>query len=64
MKKPISDIAFTPSVKAVQERMFLFYVDAWDVNCPQHIKPRFTEEEVGESMEALRGRIAELEARR
>ncbi len=44
------------------ERMFLFHVDAWDVNCPQHIKPRFTEEEVGESIQALRDRIAQLEA--
>ncbi len=42
--------------------MFLFHIDAWDVNCPQHIKPRFTEEEVGESIQALRERIAQLEA--
>ena len=44
------------------ERMFVFHIDAWDVNCPQHIKPRFTEEEVGESILALRERIAQLEA--
>ena len=44
------------------ERMFLFHIDAWDVNCPQHIKPRFTEEEIGESIQALRDRIAQLEA--
>lgn len=54
---------YDPAYGGKLERMFLFHVDAWDVNCPQHIKPRFTEEEVGESMEALRGRIAELEAR-
>ena len=44
------------------ERMFLFHVDAWDANCPQHIKPRFTEEEIGESIQGLRDRIAQLEA--
>ncbi len=51
-----------PSYGSEPERMFLFHIDAWDVNCPQHIKPRFTEEEVGESMQALRDRIAKLEA--
>ena len=51
-----------PSYGSEPERMFLFHVDTWDVNCPQHIKPRFTEEEVGESMQALRDRIAKLEA--
>jgi predicted pyridoxine 5'-phosphate oxidase superfamily flavin-nucleotide-binding protein len=39
------------------ERLFLFHVDAWDVNCPQHIKPQ-----IGESISALRTRIKELEA--
>ncbi len=51
-----------PDYGSKPERMFLFHVDAWDVNCAQHIRPRFTEEEVGESMEALRDRIAKLEA--
>ena len=27
------------------ERAFVFRVEAWDSNCPQHITPRFTEEE-------------------
>ena len=51
-----------PVYGSVPERMFLFHIDAWDVNCPHHIKPRFTEEEVGESIQALRERIAQLEA--
>ena len=51
-----------PDYGSEPERMFLFHVDAWDVNCPQHIKSRFTEEEVGESIQALRDRIAQLEA--
>ena len=44
------------------QRVVLFHMEAWDVNCPQHIKPRFTEEEVGESMQALHDRIEQLEA--
>ena len=43
------------------ERAFVFHLEAWDVNCPQHIKPRFTEEEVGDTIEGLRARIRELE---
>ncbi len=42
--------------------MFFFQIDPWDVNYAQHIKPRFTEEEVGESIQTLRERIAQLEA--
>ena len=29
------------------ERALVFHVEAWDVNCPQHITPRFTVEELG-----------------
>jgi len=31
---------------AVIERLFLFHVKAFDWNCPQHITPRYTEEEI------------------
>ncbi len=34
-----------PEYRAKPERVFLFHVEAWDVNCPQHIKPRYTVEE-------------------
>lgn len=40
------------------ERAFLFHVEAWDVNCPQHIVPRFSHEDI----EPLRERIRALEA--
>ena len=43
------------------ERVIVFEVQAWDVNCPQHITPRFTEEEVAASQQALTARIAKLE---
>ncbi|MCH8918009.1 MAG: pyridoxamine 5'-phosphate oxidase [Alphaproteobacteria bacterium] len=47
---------------AVPERAVVFEVTAWDVNCPQHITPRFTEAEVAELTAPLKSRIAELEA--
>ena len=28
------------------ERALVFTVEAWDVNCPQHITPRYTVEEL------------------
>ncbi len=32
--------------KANIERAFLIHIEAWDRNCPQHITPRYTEEEL------------------
>ncbi len=40
------------------ERVFVFHIEAWDANCPQHIPRLYTEEEVDD----LRARIRELEA--
>ena len=37
-------------------------VDAWDVNCTQHITARFTENEIADATVVLRERIAALEA--
>ncbi len=42
------------------ERAFVFHVAAWDVNCPQHIKPRWTEEEVAPMLEELQTQVHEL----
>ena len=43
------------------ERGIEFHVQAWDVNCPQHIKPRWTEEEIGPVVDTLRSRVDQLE---
>jgi len=51
-----------PGYRARPERAILFTVEAWDVNCTQHITARFTEAEVAEAVVALRDRITELEA--
>jgi hypothetical protein len=37
-------------------------LDAFDWNCPQHITPRFTEEEINKATQPLRERLAQLEA--
>ena len=51
-----------PGYRARPERAVLFTVEAWDVNCSQHITARFTEAEIEEATAALRDRIAALEA--
>jgi uncharacterized protein len=51
-----------PGYRARPERAILFTVEAWDVNCPQHITARFTANEVADGTVVLRERIAELEA--
>ena len=43
------------------ERVFLFHVAAWDVNCPQHIRPRWTEEELPPLAAQLADRVRQLE---
>lgn len=43
----------TSEPNALPERALVIHVEAFDWNCPQHITPRFTEEEVRELM-ALR----------
>lgn len=52
------------------ERAFVFHVEAWDVNCRQHITPRFTRQELEPAIQelrrrndALQARVEELEAR-
>jgi predicted pyridoxine 5'-phosphate oxidase superfamily flavin-nucleotide-binding protein len=51
-----------PNYKGKPENLIHFHVEAWDVNCPQHIKPRYDEEEGEQVVRKLQNRIAELEA--
>jgi predicted pyridoxine 5'-phosphate oxidase superfamily flavin-nucleotide-binding protein len=50
-----------PSYQAHVERGLVLKVDGFDWNCPQHITPRFTEEEVQEAASPLLARIEALE---
>jgi predicted pyridoxine 5'-phosphate oxidase superfamily flavin-nucleotide-binding protein len=44
------------------ERAILFKVEAWDVNCQQHIHRRFPERQIAPVIEQFQKRIAELES--
>ena len=50
-----------PGSEARPERAFVFEIEAWDVNCPQHITPRYTDAEIAPVIERLHQRIAALE---
>jgi uncharacterized protein len=56
--KQLTDSAYTARL----ERVFRFHIDAWDSNCPQHITPRYTVDDLTPTVQSLRDRIAELEA--
>jgi predicted pyridoxine 5'-phosphate oxidase superfamily flavin-nucleotide-binding protein len=51
-----------PGYRARPERAILFTVEAWDVNCSQHITARFSEDEIAGATVVMRERIAALEA--
>lgn len=53
---------FDHGYKAKPERAILFTIEAWDVNCSQHIVARFTEAELEQAFATVRAKIAELEA--
>lgn len=52
----------TPGYDAEIERLMLLHVEAFDWNCPQHITPRFTMEEIQAMNAPLYEHVAKLEA--
>lgn len=50
-----------PGYRAKAERAFVLRLETFDWNCPQHIRPRFTREEIESAISPLRDRIEALE---
>ena len=50
-----------PSYRSRPERAIVFRLEAWDINCRQHIVPRYTEAEIAPAVDRLAQRIKELE---
>jgi len=50
-----------PGYKARVERAMILHVKAYDWNCPQHITPRYTLEEIEQAVKPLHDKIRELE---
>ena len=52
---------FDAGYKARPERAILFTIEAWDVNCSQHIVARFSEAELEQAFDTVQAKIAALE---
>jgi hypothetical protein len=50
-----------PDYKATIESVFVIHVEAFDWNCPQHITPRFTAEQIRNALEPAEKRVQGLE---
>ena len=50
----------SPEYRGKPERAILFHVQAWDVNCPQHIQPRWSEDEIKPVVDELKRRLVKL----
>lgn len=70
-KAEIIDVKDDPSLYALldledytfkPERMMVFHIEAYDWNCPQHITPRYTVEEIEAAFAGQRNYITKLEA--
>ncbi|PHR95099.1 MAG: pyridoxamine 5'-phosphate oxidase [Blastopirellula sp.] len=52
-----------PDYPGKVQRAIVFNLEAWDVNCPQHIHKRFAQRDVAPVIEGLQNRIQELETK-
>jgi uncharacterized protein len=50
-----------PNYPGKVERAILFNIEAWDINCQQHIHKRFSERQIAPVIEKLQERVQELE---
>ena len=57
----LTELVTVPGHRAKLERVFRLHLETFDWNCPQHITPRFTEQEISEAVQPLRDRLAQFE---
>jgi predicted pyridoxine 5'-phosphate oxidase superfamily flavin-nucleotide-binding protein len=50
-----------PDYQAVVERVFVIHIKAYDWNCPQHITPRYTAQEIRDAVQAVEEKSSRLE---
>ena len=57
----LTDLVTVPGYKAKIERIFRIRLESFDWNCPQHITPRYSAQQVAEYSQNLQQRIHDLE---
>ena len=58
----LTDLVSDPTYRGRAERIFKLRLEAYDWNCPQHIIPRYTEQQVEQAVAPLRQKLQQLEA--
>jgi uncharacterized protein len=58
----LADTLAEPSERKNVERLFLIDIVSYDWNCPQHITPRYTAEQIRTAIKPLQERVREREA--
>jgi uncharacterized protein len=57
----LTELVSDPTYKGRAEGIFRLRLEAYDWNCPQHITPRYTEQEIEQAVAPLRERLERLE---
>jgi uncharacterized protein len=57
----LTELVSEPTYKGRAEGIFRLRLEAYDWNCPQHITPRYTEQEIEQAVAPLRERLQRLE---
>ena len=58
----LTDLVSDATYRGRAERIFKLRLEAYDWNCPQHIIPRYTEQQVEQAVAPLRQKLQQLEA--
>jgi predicted pyridoxine 5'-phosphate oxidase superfamily flavin-nucleotide-binding protein len=58
----LTDLVSDTTYRGRAERIFKLRLEAYDWNCPQHIVPRYTEQQVEQAVTPLRQKLQQLEA--
>jgi hypothetical protein len=58
----LTGLVSDPTFKGRAEAVFRLRLEAYDWNCPQHITPRYTEQQIERAVAPLRERLQQLEA--
>ncbi|WP_028748345.1 pyridoxamine 5'-phosphate oxidase family protein [Rhizobium mesoamericanum] len=57
----LTDLVSDPTYKGRAERIFKLRLEAFDWNCPQHIIPRYTEQQIEQAIAPLREQLQRME---
>ncbi|MEW4401971.1 pyridoxamine 5'-phosphate oxidase family protein [Agrobacterium tumefaciens] len=57
----LNDLVSDPTYKGRAEGIFRLRLEAYDWNCPQHITPRYTQQQVEQAVAPLREKLMQLE---